>query len=66
MKKVSVMHLVASVCLLIGCVVSLVSLCTDIPKAMQWCGIVLRAVSVVLYGILLVKIIRNKRKGKVE
>lgn len=66
MKKVSVMQLVASVCLLIGCVVSLVSLFTDIPKAVQWCGIVLRAVSVVLYGILLVKIIRNKRKGKVE
>ena len=64
MKKVSVMHLAASVCLLIGGVVSLVSWCTDIPKAVQWCGIVLRAVSVVLYGILLVKMIRNKREEK--
>lgn len=66
MKKVSVMRLVASVCLLIGCVVSLVNWCTDIPKEVQLCGIVLRAVSLVLYGILLVKMIRNKRKGKVE
>ena len=64
MTKVSVMRLVAAVCLLIGCVVSLVNLCTDIPRAVELCGIVLRAVSVVLYGILLVKMIRNKRKGK--
>ena len=64
MKKVNVMQLVASVCLLIGCVVSLVSLYTDVHLAIQWCGIVLRAVALVLYGILLVKMIRNKRKGK--
>ena len=66
MKKVSVMQLAASVCLLIGCAVSLVNLCTDVPKAVELCGIVLRAVSLVLYGILLVKMIRNKRKEKVE
>ncbi|MBR3779278.1 MAG: hypothetical protein IKL13_06115 [Clostridia bacterium] len=66
MKKVSVMQLAASVCLLIGCVVSLVNLCTNVPKAVEWCGIVLRAVSLVLYGILLVKMIWNKRKEKVE
>ena len=66
MKKVGVMQLVASVCLLIGCVVSLVSLYTDIPKEVQWCGIVLRAVALVLYGILLVNMLRNKRKGKEE
>ena len=66
MKKVSVMQLAASVCLLIGCVVSLVNLCTNVPKAVELCGIVLRAVSLVLYGILLVKMIRNKRKEKVE
>lgn len=66
MKKVSVMQLAASVCLLIGCVVSLVNLCTDVPKEVELCGIVLRAVSLVLYGILLVKMIRNKRKEKVE
>lgn len=64
MKKVNVMRLVASICLLIGCAVSLVSLCTDVHLAIQWCGLALRAVSVVLYAILLVKMIRNKRKEK--
>ena len=64
MKKVNVMQLVASVCLLIGCVVSLGNLYTDVHLAIQWCGLALRAVSVVLYAVLLVKMIRNKRKGK--
>lgn len=62
MKKVNVLQLVASICLLIGCVVSLVSLCADIPQAVELCGIVLRADFVVLYAILLVKMIRNKQK----
>lgn len=66
MKKVSALQMVASICLLMGCVVSLVNLCTNIPKVVQWCGIVLRAVSCVLYGILLVKMMRNKRKEKEE
>lgn len=66
MKKVSALQMVASICLLIGCVVSLVNLCTDVPKSVQWCGIVLRAVSCVLYALFLVKMMRNKRKEKEE
>jgi|GEM_PF-1282304 len=66
MKKVNVMQLAASLCLLVGSVVGLVRLFTNIPAAVEWCGLVLRAVSVVLYGILLVKMLRNKRKGKEE
>lgn len=64
MKKVSVMQWTASACLLIGCVVRLVSLFADVHSAIQWCGLVLRAVALVLYAILLAKTIRNKRKEK--
>ena len=61
MKKINVLQLIASICLLIGSMINLLNLIMEIPFGLYVCSGPLLFVSVVLFIIVLVKQIRNKK-----
>ena len=61
MKKVNILQLIASICLLIGSIINLLNLIIEIPFGLYVCTGPLLFVSVVLFIIVLVKRIRNKK-----
>ena len=62
MKKVNVLQLIASICLLIVSVINLLNLLIEIPFALYVCTGPLLLTSVILFGIVIVKQIKEKQK----
>jgi len=62
MKKVNVLQLIASICLLIGSIINLLNLLIEIPFALYVCTSPLLLISVILFGIVIVK--QNKKQNK--
>ena len=61
MKKVNILQLIASICLLVGNVINLLNLCLEIPFAVYVCTGPLFIISVILYSIVLIKKIKLKK-----
>ncbi len=66
MKKVNVLQLVASICLLIGNIINLLNICLEIPFAVYVSTGPLFIISVILYSIVLVKKIKLKKSQNDE
>lgn len=64
MKNVNVLILIASLCMLLGTIINLLELCMEIPFALSVCSIPLLLASLILHGISLKKLIKNKNKDK--
>ena len=65
MKKVNILQLIASICLLIGSIINLLNLLMEIPFALYVCtGGPLLLISVILFIIVFVKQIKNKKQNK--
>ena len=64
MKKVNILQLIASICLLIGNIINLLNLLIKIPFALYVCTGPLFLISVILFGVVLVKQIKNKKQNK--
>ncbi len=58
MKKVNILQLIASICLLVG---NVINLCLEIPFAVYVCTGPLFIISVILYSIVLIKKIKLKK-----
>lgn len=66
MKKVNILQLIASICLLIGSIINLLNLIIEIPFGLYVCTGPLLLVSVALFIIVLVKQMRNKKQSNNE
>ena len=66
MKKVNILQLIASICLLIGSIINLLNLLIEIPFALYVCTGPLLLISVILFTIVLVKQIKNGKNKKEE
>ncbi len=66
MKKVNVLQLIASIFLLIGSMINLLNLIMEIPFGLYVCTGPLLFVSVVLFIIVLVNQMRNKKQSNNE
>lgn len=64
MKKVNILQLIASICLLIGSIINLLNLLIEIPFALYVCTSPLLLISVILFIIVFVKQIKNKKQNK--
>ena len=64
MKKVDVLQLIASVCLLVGNIINLLNVCIEIPFEVYVCSGPLFIISAILYGVVLVKKIKFKKANK--
>ena len=64
MKKINVLHLIASLCLLFGSIINLLHIITDIPTALHVCALPLLLAAIVLYSIVFVKQLKEKKKNK--
>ena len=62
MKKVNILQLIASICLLIANIINLLNLLIKIPFALYVCTGPLLLISMILYGVVIVKLIKNKKK----
>ena len=62
MKRVNIIQLIASVCLLFGSIINILNLLIEIPFGLYVCTGPLLATAVILYGIVLIKRIRNRKK----
>ena len=64
MKKVNILQLIASICLLIGSIINLLNSLIEIPLALYVCTGPLLLISVILFIIVFVKQIKNKKQNK--
>ena len=65
MKKVNILQLIASICLLIGSIINLLNLLIEIPFALYVCTTgPLLLISVILFGIVIVKQIKESKNKK--
>ena len=64
MKKVNVLQLIASICLLIGSIINLLNLLIEIPFAIYVCTGPLLLISVILFVIVMMKQIKNRKQDK--
>ena len=64
MKKINITQLRASICLLIGSVINLLNLVMEIPFGLYVCTGPLLLIAVVLFAIVIVKNMKNKRERK--
>lgn len=64
MKKVNLLQLIASGCLLVGNIIYLLNLCLEIPFVVYVCAGPLFIISLILYCVVLVKIIKFKKSNK--
>ena len=64
MKKVYILQLIACICLLIANIINLLNLLIEIPFALYVCTGPLLLISVILFGIVIVKQIKNKKQNK--
>ena len=66
MKKVNVLQLIASICLLVGNVINLLNICLEIPFAVYVSTGPLFIISVILFSIVLVQKIKLKKSQQNE
>lgn len=64
MKKVNILQLIASICLLIGSIINLLNLLIEIPFAIYVCTGPLLLISVILFVIVMMKQIKNRKQDK--
>ncbi len=64
MKKVNILQLIASICLLIGTGINLLKHFIEIPFALDVCAVPLLLTSAILYGIVIVKLIKIRKNKK--
>ena len=64
MKKVNVLQLIASICLLIGSIINLLNLLIEIPFAIYVCTGPLLLISVILLVIVMMKQIKIRKQDK--
>ena len=64
MKKFNIVQLMASICLLIGSIINLLNLVMEIPFGLYVCKGPLLLIAVVLFAIVIVKNIKNKKERK--
>ena len=64
MKKINIVQLIASICLLIGNIINLLNLVMDIPFGLYVCTVPFLLIAVVLFAIVIVKNIKNKKERK--
>ena len=64
MKKINIVQLIASICLLIGSIINLLNLVMEIPFGLYVCTAPLLLIAVVLFAIVIVKNIKNKKERK--
>ena len=64
MRKINIVQLIASICLLIGSVINLLNILIEIPLAIYVCTGPLLLISVGLFIILLIKQIKIKKQDK--
>ena len=64
MKKINIIQLIASICLLIGNIINFLNLVIEIPLGLYVCTGPLLFVSVVLFAVVIVKQIKNKKEKK--
>ena len=64
MKKVNILQLIASICLLIGSIINLLNLLIEIPFALHVCTVPLLLLSAILLGIVIVKQIKERKNKK--
>ena len=64
MKKINIIQLIASICLLIGSIINLLNLVMEIPFGLYVCTGPLLLIAVVLFAIVIVKNIKNKKERK--
>ena len=64
MKKINILQLIASICLLIGSIINLLNLLIEIPFLLYVCTGPLLLISVILFIIVFVKQIKNKKQNK--
>ena len=64
MRKINIVQLIASICLLIGSVINLLNILIEIPLAIYVCTGPLLLISVGLFIILIIKQIKIKKQDK--
>ena len=64
MKKVNILQLIASICLLISSIINLLNLLIEIPFTLHVCTGPLILISVILFIIVFVKQTKNKKQNK--
>ena len=64
MKKINIIQLIASICLLIGSIINLLNLVIEIPFGLYVCTGPLLLISVVLLAVVIVKQIKKKNGKK--
>ena len=64
MRKINIIQLIASICLLIGSIINLLNLIVEIPFGLYVCTGPLLLVSIVLFTIVIVKQIKSKSDKK--
>ena len=64
MRKVNILQLIASICLLIGSIINLLNLLIEIPFALYVYTGPLLLISVILFGIVIVKQIKKEKNKK--
>ena len=64
MKKINIIQLIASICLLIGSIINLLNLVIEIPFGLYVCTGPLLLISVVLFAVVIVKQIKKKNGKK--
>ena len=64
MKKVNILQLIASICLLIGSIINLLNLLIESPFAIYVCTGPLLLISVILFVIVMMKQIKNRKQDK--
>ncbi len=64
MKKINIMELIASICLSLGTIINLLSLLMEIPFVLDVCKVPLLLISAILFIIVWVKQIKNKKQNK--
>lgn len=64
MKKGRIIQLIASICLLLGCIINILNKCMDIPLILSFCTTPLLLAAIVLYAIFLKKLSKCKKQNK--
>ena len=64
MKKVNILQLIASICLLIGSIINLLNLLIELPFALYVCTAPLLLISVILFIIVFLKQRKNNKRNK--
>ena len=63
-RKIDVLQLIASLCLLFGCIINLVETFTEVPLALRILSVLLLIASIILYSIVYARKMKNTEDNK--